>query len=86
MTLVSDLYTVTVCTVVPQLDNGKQQNESIRKSLTLAVISKDNTPRTSTHVYTDGSATSTIRHEGVGIFIQYTTVRSETSYAAAGTH
>ena len=84
--LENDLSAVTVCTVVPYLEQGKQQHDSIRKSLTVAMISEEYPPEIWTHVYTDGSATNAIKDGGAGIVIHHPNGMRETAYAATGTH
>lgn len=70
------MSTTTVSTVVLQLDHRKQQAQSIRKLLKLAMISEDYTPGTWTHMCTMESA---IRDGGAAVFIQYPTGRRVTS-------
>ena len=71
---------------VPQLDSRKQENENVRKSLTLAMISEDYPPDKWTHVYTDGSATRAIKDGGAGIFISHPSGRTERHHLATGIH
>lgn len=52
-----DMSAVKVALDIPGLDMGKEENETIRRSLTLATIYADYPIETWTHVYTDGSAT-----------------------------
>ena len=79
--LANDLSSVTVRLAVPRLDRGKQEDEGIRKSLTLAMINEDYPPELWTHVYTDGSATCAVKDGAAGVFIQYTSCKRETLHA-----
>jgi len=51
---------------------GKQENETIRRSLTLATIYADYPLDTRTHVYTDESGSRAIKDGGAGIHILVT--------------
>ena len=48
---------IQIKTTIPQLDQGKELDASIRRSLALVNIAGNYTPETWTHDYTDGSAT-----------------------------
>ena len=70
-------------TTIPQLDQGKELDASIRRSLALVTIAENYPPETWTHVYTDGSATKAITDGGAGIIIQYPSGATQT---ATGKH
>lgn len=84
--IVNDLSAVAVRLDVPQLQPGKQDDEGVRKSLTLAMISQDYPPETWTHVFTDGSSTKGIKDGGAGVLIRYSSGRRETHHKATGKH
>ena len=69
---------------VPHLQSGKQDDERIRKSLTLAMINEDYPADKWTHVFTDGSATNATKNGGAGIFITYPSGRQETHFMPTG--
>jgi hypothetical protein len=54
---------------IPQLESGKQECEGIKKSLTLVMMNEDYVNDKWTHVFTDGSATTSIKDGGAGILI-----------------
>jgi ribonuclease HI len=84
--LQNDLSNVAVRSSVPHLQPGKQEDEHIRKSLTLAMIDDEYPREAWTHVYTDGSATRAVINGGAGIVILYPSGKRETHHAATGTH
>jgi len=84
--LKNDLSDIKVKLNIPQLDSGKQECESTRKSLTLAMINEDYPHDKWTHVYTDGSATRSIKDGGAGILIKHPSGRRETHHMATGKH
>lgn len=82
----NDLSAVKVALAIPGLDMGKQENETIRRSLTLAAIYADYPSDTWTHVYTDGSATRAVKDGGGGIHITYPSGQKTAHYIATGKH
>ena len=64
-------FEIQIKTTIPQLDQGKELDASILRSLALVNIAKNYPPETWTHVYTDGSANKEITDGGAGIIIQY---------------
>jgi len=82
----NDLSAVQVALAIPGLDMGKQENETIRRSLTLATIYADYSVDTWTHVYTDGSATRDIKDGGAGIHITFPSGQKSAHYIATGKH
>ncbi|XP_052257940.1 uncharacterized protein LOC127862720 [Dreissena polymorpha] len=84
--LQNDLSNVAVRSSVPHLQPGKQEDEHIRKSLTLAMIDDEYPREAWTYVYTDGSATRAVINGGAGIVILYPSGKRETHHAATGTH
>ena len=80
-----ELSNLTINTAVPGLTSNTTDGTA-KKSLTQAMINKLYPSETWTHVYTDGSATAAIKDGGAGIFISFTTGRSETVSIATGKH
>ncbi|XP_060580372.1 uncharacterized protein LOC132737134 [Ruditapes philippinarum] len=80
----NDLSAVKVALAIPGQDMGKQENETIRRSLTLAAIYADYPSDTWTHVYTDGSATRAVKDGGGGIHITYPSGQKTAHYIATG--
>ena len=70
---------------IPQLDQGKEPDASIRRSLALVNIAENYPPETWTHVYTY-SATKAITDGGAGIIIQYHSGATQTASSATGKH
>ena len=62
---------IQIKTTIPQLDQGKELDDSIRHSLALVNIAENYLPETWTRVCTDGSATKATTDGGAGIIIQY---------------
>jgi len=79
--LKNDLSDIKVKLNIPQLDSGKQECESIRKSLMIAMINEEYP-----HVFTDGSATRAIKDGGAGIRTKHPSGRRVTHHMATGTH
>ena len=73
-------------TTIPQLDQEKELDVSIRRSLALVNIAENYPPETWTRVYTDGSATKATTDGGAGIIIQYLSGATHTASSATGKH
>lgn len=58
--LESDMSKITVRTVVPQVDHGNHKDQSIRKSLTLTMVSEVYPSGSWTRIYTNGSVTASL--------------------------
>ena len=71
-------------TTIPQLDQGKELDASIRCSLALVNIAENYPPETWTRVYTDGSVTKATTYGGAGIIIQYPSGATQTASSATG--
>ena len=76
---------IQIKTTIPQLDQGKELDVSIRRSLVLVNIAENYPPETWTHVYTD-SATKAITDGGAGIIIQYLSGAAQTASSVTGKH
>ena len=77
---------IQIKSTIPQLDQGKELDASIRRSLAQVNIAENYQPETWTHVYTDGSATKAITDGGAGIIIQYPSGATQTASSATGKH
>ena len=77
---------IQINTTIPQLDQRKELDASIRRSLALVNISENYPPETWTRVYTDGSATKATTDGGAGIIIQYPSSATQTASSATGKH
>ena len=73
-------------TTIPKLDQEKDLDASIRRSLALVNIAENYPPETWRHVYTDGSATKAITDGSAGIIIQYPSGAIQTASSATGKH
>ncbi|XP_045210549.2 ribonuclease H-like [Mercenaria mercenaria] len=80
-----DQSNLTIRTNVPGLSPGTS-DEMIKLSFTQAMIQDTYPSETWTHVFTDGSASAAIKGGGAGIFILYTSGRSETNSIPTGRH
>ena len=77
---------IQINTTIPQLDQGKELDASIRRRLALVNIAENYPPETWTHVYTYGSATKATTDGGAGIIIQYPSGATQTASSATGKH
>ena len=77
---------IQIKTTIPQLDQEKELDASIRRSLALVNIAENYPPETWRHVYTDGSATKAITDGSAGIIIQYPSGAIQTASSATGKH
>ena len=77
---------IQINTIIPQLDQRKELDASIRRSLALVNIADNYPPETWTRVYTDGSATKAITDGCAGIIIQYPSGATQTVSAVTGKH
>ena len=77
---------IQIITTIPQLDEGKELDASVRRSFALVNIAENYPPETLTRVYTDGSETKAITDGGAGIIIQYPSGATQTASSATGKH
>jgi ribonuclease HI/endonuclease/exonuclease/phosphatase family metal-dependent hydrolase len=76
---------VTIRTTVPNLGTKNEDNDLVKKTMTLAML-EDLYPQTAwTQVYTDGSASDAVRCGGAGVYIQSPDGQPKTSAAPTGT-
>ena len=77
---------IQIITTIPQLDEGKELDASVRRSFALVNIAENYPPETLTRVYTDGSETKAITDGGAGIIIQYPSGATPTASSDTGKH
>jgi len=77
---------IQINTTTPQLDQGKELDASIRRSLALVNIAENYQPETQKCVYADGSATKATTDGRAGIVIQYPSGATQTASSATGKH
>ncbi|KAK7101835.1 hypothetical protein V1264_020159 [Littorina saxatilis] len=77
---------IQICTSVPHVTSGEDQNDTARQALTLALIDEQYPKEAWIHVYTDGSATNAVLNGGAGILIQFPGGHTATSSVATGKH
>ena len=75
-----------ISTAVPNLQKGEEIDDSIKRALTLTIVSDEYPTETWTHVYTAGSATDAIKDGGAGVAIYYPSGSTETSSTATRKH
>ena len=76
---------IQIKTTIPQLEQGKELDASIRRSLALVNIAENYPPETWKHVYIDDSATKAIT-DGGAVIIQYPSGATQTASSATGKH
>ena len=57
---ITDITDITVHTTVPSFSDGDTQDDTVKQSLTLAMIAERYPQEALIHVFTDGSATNTV--------------------------
>ena len=77
---------IQIKTTIPQLDQGKEMDASIRRSLAIVNIAENYPQETWTSVYTDGSATKATTDGGAGIIIEYPSDATQTASSATGSN
>ena len=68
---VSDITDIKVHTTVPSLSDGETQDDTVKQSLTLAMIAGRYPQKAWIHVFTDGSATNAVTIGGAGILVHF---------------
>ena len=68
---VTDIADIKVRTAVPSLSEGDTQDDTVKQSLTLAMIAERYPQEAWIHVFTDGSATNAVTNGGVGILVHF---------------
>ena len=68
---VANQSNIKVYTTVPCLIPGEEQDDCVKKALTLAMIADRYPEEAWTHVYTDGSATNAVANGGAGIHVTF---------------
>ena len=65
----NDYKLLQITTSVPQVTPGESQDDSVKRTLTLAMIDEQYPAESWIHVYTDGSATNAVADGGAGVHI-----------------
>ena len=65
-----DFRNLHISTTVPQVTSGDSQADTVKRTLTLAMIAERYPEESWIHVYTDGSATRAVRDGGAGVLIK----------------
>ena len=83
---VSDITDIKVHTTVPSLSNGDTQDDTVKQSLTLAMIAERYPQEAWIHVFTDGSATNAVTNGGAGILVHFPGGQKVSASVALGRH
>ena len=83
---VSDITDIKVHTTVPSLSNGDTQDDTVKQSLTLAMIAERSPQEAWIHVFTDGSATNAVTNGGAGILVHFPGGQKVSASVAVGRH
>ena len=68
---VTDITGIKVHTTVPSLSDGDAQDDTVKQSLTLAMIAERYPEETWIHAFTDGSTTNAVTNGGAGILVHF---------------
>ncbi|XP_041379145.1 uncharacterized protein LOC121391659 [Gigantopelta aegis] len=77
---------VQISMSVPQLASADSQNDLVKRSLAMAMISDRYPEESWIHAYTDGSSTNAVANGGAGIFIKLPSRNTLTAKVPTGTH
>ena len=83
---VTDLTYIKVHTTAPSLYDGYTQDDTVKQSLTLAMIAERYPQEAWIHVFTDDSTTKAVTNGGAGILVDFPTEQKATATMAAGKH
>ena len=83
---VSDINGIKVHTTVPSLSDGDTQDNTVKQSLTLAMIAERYPQEAWIHVFTDGSATNAVTNGGAGILVHFPGGQKVSASVAVGRH
>ena len=84
--LVTDITGIKVHTTVPSLSDGDTQDDTVKQSLTLAMIAERYPQEAWIHVFTDGSATNVVTNGGAGILVHFPGGQKPSASMAVGKH
>ena len=83
---VMDITDIKVHTTVHSLSGGGAQDDTVKQSLTVAMIAERYPQETWIHVFTDGSATNAVTNEGAGILVHFPRGQKASASMAVGKH
>ena len=83
---VSDITDIKVYTTVPSPSDGDTQDDTVKQSLTLAIIAERFPQEAWIHVFTDGSATNAVTNGGAGILVHFPEGQKVSASVAVGKH
>ena len=83
---VTDITDIKVHTTVPSLSDGDTQDDTVKQSLTLAMITERYPQEAWIHVFTDGSATNAVTNGGAGILVHFPGGQKVSASMAVGKH
>ena len=81
-----DITDIKVHTTFPFLSDGDTQDDTVKQSLTLAMIAERYPQEAWVHVFTDGSATNAVTNRGAGILIHFPEGQKVSAVVAVGKH
>ena len=81
-----DTIDIKVHTTVPSLSGGDTPDDTVKQSLTLALVAENYPQEAWIHVFTDGSATNAVTNGGAGILVHFPGGQKATSSVAAWRH
>ena len=83
---VSDITDIKVHTTVPSLSGGDTQDDTVKQSLTLAMIAERYPQEAWIHVFSDGSATDSLTNGRAGILVYFPGGQKASASMTVGKH
>ena len=83
---ITDISDIKVHTTVPFFPGGDTQDDTVKQSLTLAMIAERYPQEAWIHVFTDGSATNAVTNGGAGILVYFPGGQKASASMAVGKH
>ena len=83
---VTDVTNIKVHTTVPSLSGGDTQDDTVKQSLTLAMMAVRYPQEAWVQVFTDGSATNAVASGGTGILVHFHGQQKATASMSVGKH
>ena len=83
---VTDITDIKVHTTVPSLSDGDTHDDTVKQSLTLAMIAESFPQEAWIHVFTDGSATNAVTNGGAGILVHFPGGQKISASVTVGRH
>ena len=82
----TDITDIRVHTTVPSLSDGDTQDDTVKQSLTLAMIAERYPQEAWIHVFTDGSATNVVTNRWAGILVHFLGGQKVSASMVVGKH